>query len=185
MKADRRQVLAGAALLPLAWPGLARAADPNALSAAETLARECALARADGKGVLVEFYASWCIWCEPMNALLHDDAARSILAPRFRTLRMRVWEHRGVERARQLAGADDVFSLFAPTNAGLPFLAFLDSEGATLTTSAAPQTGNIGFPVAPHELDWLDAMLTTAAPNSTASQRTAVRAACIRLYRGR
>jgi thiol:disulfide interchange protein len=177
---------AAATLLPAAWARQAAAADPTAPGAADALARECALAAAEGKGVLVEFYASWCVWCEPMDLLLNDAAMASILRPRFRTLRMRVWERRGVERARQLAGADDVFARYAPAASGLPFLTFLDGAGQTLTSSLCPATNeNIGYPVAAAELDWLESMLATVAPESTESERDAARAACIRLYRSR
>src|SRR5262245_31725621 len=146
MRPDRRRMLAGAAaVLPSVWTTGARAADPAAPSAAEAVSRECALAANEGKGVLVEFYASWCVWCEPMDQWLHDASFTSILAPRFRTLRMRVWERRGAERARQLAGADDVFAQYAPAGSGLPFLAFLDGAGRTLISSISPATNeNIG-----------------------------------------
>lgn len=174
---------AAAALLP-AWPGRAAAADPAAATADEALAHERALAAAEGKGVLVEFYASWCVWCEPMDELLNHASVASIVRRRFRTLRMRVWERRGVERARQLAGADDIFTHYLAGGTGLPFLAFVDAEGRALTTSIAATTHeNIGYPVGADELDWLESMLATAAPGSTERQRRAARATCVRLYR--
>lgn len=185
MKPDRRSLLtAAAASAPALWLGAAFAADPDAPDAAETLARERALAAAENKGVLIEFFASWCVWCQPMDRLLHDPALTEILAPRFRILRVRVLERRGVERARQLAGANDLFVQYGLAGAGLPFLTFLNGEGRTLITSVCAQTNeNIGFPVDPHELDWFENMLAAAAPESTPAQRHAARAACARLHR--
>src|SRR5688572_11019957 len=117
MTPNRRRVLGGAAaLLPVSWTAPALAADPSAPTAAELLARERALAAAEGKGVLIEFFASWCVWCTPMDALINDDAVASILAPRYRVLRLRVLERRGPELARQLAGADDIFHQYTPAN---------------------------------------------------------------------
>ncbi len=169
---------AAATLLPAAWPTVAAAT----ATAQETLAAERAAAAAEGKGVLVEFYASWCAWCTPMDMLLSHASFTGIVGPRFRTLRMRAIEQRESQRALQLAGADEIFRDYAPGNPGLPFLVFMDAEGRTLINSVSTQTNeNVGYPVTREELGWLDTMITTVAPQATREQRLALLRTCMRL----
>jgi len=59
---------------------------------------------------------------------------------------------------------------------GLPYFAFLDSQGGMIVNSIEPaadgrKAGNIGHPYQPHEVDWFLAMLGKAAPRMTAEER--------------
>jgi hypothetical protein len=142
--------------------------------------RERQLARAEGRGVLISFYASWCAWCTPMAAVFDDPPVRRIIEPRFRVLHVRALERRDEQRALQLPGADDVFLRFAHPNVGLPFLAFLNGDGGLVASSFAGANGeNIGFPVGDADLAAFDTMMTRAAPNITARERSALRRACV------
>jgi len=176
----RRKVLVGgvATLAPAILSGGAAQA---AASAEATLARECAQADADGKRVLLVFFASWCTWCHAMDAMLADPEAAPILDRHFRLVHMRSGEHDDDQIALQLAGADDVYLRYAGEPRGLPFTAVLDANAVAVATSISTIDGNnFGFPVTDVELDGFEDMLAIAAPAMTADERTALRAACVR-----
>ncbi|MCX7359871.1 MAG: thioredoxin family protein [Alphaproteobacteria bacterium] len=179
MALSRRTLLGlGAAFAASAWPAWAQT-EP---SAAAALVNEQATAAAEGKGVLLQFYASWCGWCQPMDQLLESSVFTRVISPRFRTYRVRAIEMRENMRRQQLAGADDIYRRYAPEHSGLPFLVFIAADGRTLINSVAPATNeNIGYPVAREELDWFDTMVRTAAPQATRDERLAILRACVRL----
>lgn len=61
--------------------------------------------------------------------------------------------------------------------AGLPFFAFVDSNGKLIENSkrkAKPDDpgSNVGHPVAPEEIAWFMEMLKKGAPNMTQAERT-------------
>lgn len=58
---------------------------------------------------------------------------------------------------------------------GLPFFAFLDTNGATIVNSMRPVGGgknpqNIGHPDTPEEIDWFMVMLHKAVPQMTTAE---------------
>jgi len=62
---------------------------------------------------------------------------------------------------------------------GLPFFAFLDSQGTLLVNTMRPdgdgkKGGNIGHPFLPYEVDWFLVMLSKAAPGMTAAERDVI-----------
>ncbi len=52
----------------------------------------------------------------------------------------------------RMIGGQVIFQKYCPKNDGIPWYAFLDTEGRTLVTSDLPGTGNIGFPT--EEVDY-------------------------------
>lgn len=182
---DRRFVLAGAAAA-LLTPSLARAAPQNALAtqpdAAEMLAQERAQAAQQGKRVLVSFFASWCGWCVPMNAVFEDAAVRRVLEPRYRIIHMRALERSSARRALQFGNADRIYRSFASEqNDGLPFMVILNEDGSLCANSRSPQTHeNIGFPSADADVAWFATMLRTGAPSLSDADIAVVRDACAR-----
>ncbi|MES1200517.1 MAG: thioredoxin family protein [Pseudomonadota bacterium] len=179
---DRRKMalasLAGALAPALAWG--AETAPENVQS---VVVRECALAGAERKGVLVVFYSSWCAWCRVMDALLADPASVSAIGSRFRILHMRVLETEPRYLRQQFAGADDFYHQNAGDIDGVPFLVFLDAQGEALATTRTASGDNIGFPGTAAEYAGFDAMLARAAPDMTAQERNDVLTAARRLLK--
>jgi thiol-disulfide isomerase/thioredoxin len=175
----RRDILIGAAGL-IAPANAAAAVDDSASTA---IAAERASAAAEGKSLLIVFFASWCGWCQLMDRLLDDGRAGRVLRARFRIMHLRALERRPQMRQQQLNGADETFNAYAPTGAGLPFLVFVAADGHSLANTASmPDGTNIGFPVEPEELNAFDAMLRNAAPDITTGELATIRAACQRIY---
>lgn len=173
----RRTLLAGALLAAL--PGLGHA--KAQLTAAQEVSRQCALATAEQKALLVLFHANWCSWCRIFDAFLADPATATVMDRHFRILHMRAQEHTTENKALQLAGADEVYLRYARDTVGLPFFVVLDENERPLVTSIAPKTGeNIGFPVQPDELEAFRIMLKRAAPTISGAELAAIREACIR-----
>ena len=175
-----RRTLLGAGAAFVTNVSLAQAQTPP--NAAEALLGERAAASAEGKGVLLQFYASWCGWCQPMDELIESSAFRRVVAPRFRTYRMRAIEMRENMRNRQLAGADELYRQYAPAHSGMPFVVFIAANGDTLINSVAAATNeNIGYPVSREELDWFDTMVRTASPQATREERLAILRTAVRI----
>jgi hypothetical protein len=70
-------------------------------------------------------------------------------------------------------------TLWGGENAGLPFYAFLDSNGSMIVNSIEPsgdgrKGGNIGHPDEPHEVDWFLTMLGKAAPRMTVEEKAPI-----------
>ncbi|MGE4036883.1 MAG: thioredoxin family protein [Hyphomonadaceae bacterium] len=180
---SRRRVLAGGAA---AWcsAGVAHATAPRD-SAESVLAREAAAAAAEDKNLLVVFFASWCVWCRPMDALFDDANTGPIMARHFRILHLRVGERDRTLRAQQLSGVEAAFlRLTRPErDAGLPYLAILGGgDGRTISTTRSLVSGeNIGFPSTTADLDWFESMMRQGAPLITPAELAHVRSTCIRL----
>jgi hypothetical protein len=86
----------------------------------------------------------------------------------FVILRVAVQEH-GDKQALNNPGGDALLKRVGG-DSGLPYFAFLNSEGEVIVNSTEPGKGNIGHPFQPHEVDWFLAMLRKAATGITADE---------------
>lgn len=76
----------------------------------------------------------------------------------------------GKKVAERLRGKD--------AKGGIPWMTILDENGARLITSDGPK-GNIGCPVAAHEVDWFMQMLEKTASRMTEEDQAVVRIALV------
>lgn len=77
------------------------------------------------------------------------------------------------------AGGEEVMEKVGGKNAGLPFIAFLDSKGELIVNGRKPSPGkpagaNIGHPFEPQEIEWFMTMLEKAAPAMSATERKTI-----------
>lgn len=182
LRLDRRSVAGGlcAAGLFSAAPRAGLAAAP--LSAAETLKAELAAADAEGKTLALFAQASWCPYCKLFGILLNESAAAPVLKSYFRFFWLNVRERKPEWKAKELSGAMALFKYYSGGQQSVPFFAFLDKEGKTLSASVNASGQNIGYPTSDAELGAFDAMFAKAAPAMTNADIARVRAALVSLY---
>lgn len=177
-------IAAAALVITLAAsPLMLRAATPNAgSSAAEILQAAESQARAGHKNIMVEFGASWCINCKLYDRLLNDPSMHAILSRHFVFAAMDTGERPGNTLYADTPGGVSFENSIGGKNAGWPFLVILSTDGRPIVDSYRPdpksKTGknNIGYPVAPEEVDWFIEMLRRGAPSISQQDLTSVRA---------
>ncbi len=172
MKASRILPL----LVGLAIAGVAGASSPTS---APTLV-ETALhtAKAEHKGVLVIFHASWCGWCKQLDKSFEVPAMKAVLDKDFVILHVTVMED-PAHKADENPGGGDMMIKFGGQDAGLPFFVALGAQGQVVADSKVvspgnPKPQNMGFPTEPNEIDHFIAMLKASNPRLNAADAAAV-----------
>jgi hypothetical protein len=132
------------------------------------------IAKAGGRVVLVEFGASWCVWCTKFNAFVNAPEVKPIIAANYHVVTLTVQEAEA-KKALENPGGDTFKTKWGGARAGLPFYAFLDGAGNKLADSnAMPDGSNIGFPANAKELAAFVALIDKTAPKLSATDRKTV-----------
>lgn len=152
---------------------LASAAVAETPSADKVLGDAKAQARKERKNVLVIFHASWCGWCHKLDDMLADKAVGPKITKQYVVVHLTVDESEK-KKADENPGAAAVREKMGGAKAGLPFYAVINPKGDTLTSSVAPQTGNIGYPAAPEEITYFMSMIDKSAPKMSKDDKAAV-----------
>jgi thiol:disulfide interchange protein len=140
---------------------------PAAVLVAEAVKR----AKAEGKVVLIEFGASWCVWCKHFEALVNAPETKRVIADNFVVLNLTVRE-RDEMKALEHPGADAAMDRWGGANAGLPFYVFLDAAGRKVADSNfMPDGGNIGFPATREEVGRFMTLIDRTAPRLRPADR--------------
>jgi hypothetical protein len=121
-------------------------------------------ARREGKSVLLEESGTYCGWCRVLSRFF--DRHPDIFEAHFVPVR--------VDRSRFLHG-EEVMKQYRTTNGGIPWCAFLDTDGNKLSDWDTAD-GNMGYPTLPKEFDYLSTILKQAAPTITKQQLAEMRA---------
>jgi len=140
----------------------ARAIQP--MAAEMVVANALREAAADDKALVVEFGASWCVWCTHFQRFVESDGAGEVFRGNFVVVTLNVREEEGMTHLEHPGGAA-MMDHWGGGSAGLPFYVFLDSSGNKLADSnAMPDGTNIGFPVSEVEIERFVTLLDRTAP---------------------
>jgi hypothetical protein len=139
--------------------------------AADVVAAAVRAASAGQKAVLIEFGASWCVWCRHFDAFTHAPGVREILNRHYVIANLTVLE-RDAKKGLENPGSEAKLNEWGGAASGLPFYVFLDGTGRKIADSKVmPGGGNIGFPAVPAERDAFMRLLDRTAPTLTPTDR--------------
>ena len=171
MNADRRRVL-GIAIFLLATSVVGGFAQTKKVPAAsEVLSAALKQAKAEQKGTLVLFGASWCSWCKRLDAMIDSKEVGKLFKDNYVITHLTIQE-REEKVALENPGAQAMVDEAGGKGSGVPVYLFFDAAGKRVATSMAmPDGGNIGHPVTPEEIQAFDGLLAKSAPRMTATQR--------------
>ncbi|MGA7524028.1 MAG: thioredoxin family protein [Acidobacteriaceae bacterium] len=163
-------------------PLAARADAPNGGdSASDILHRAEDQARAEHKKILLEFGASWCVNCRLYDRFLGDPQMHALMSRAFVFVTVDTGESPRDKKHANTPGGVAFEGSVGGKDAGWPFLVILNAGGRPVVDSNRPdpksRTGksNIGYPVAPEEIDWFVEMLHRGAPSLSSDDRSQVR----------
>jgi thioredoxin-related protein len=134
---------------------------------------KAALQQAGGenKTVFLIFHASWCGWCKRLDAALESPNVKKIMKDHYVITHLVVMESAAM-KALENPGGNEMMGEYGGAKSGLPFYAFLNSEGNKIADSnVMPQDQNIGYPGTPEEIVAFEKLLKQTAPRMTDDQR--------------
>ncbi|HEX4517683.1 MAG TPA: thioredoxin family protein [Polyangiaceae bacterium] len=146
-------------------------------AAKDVVAAAVNLAAAGKKVVLVEFGASWCVWCRSFDAFVHAPETAATIGDNYVVVNLTVQERDADKKRLENPGGEALMDAWDGTDAGLPFYVFVNAAGEKIADSNVMKDGsNVGFPGTDEELRVFTGLLDATAPRLTAGGRRAITA---------
>ena len=147
--------------------------------AEEIFAGARAQAAEQHKNVFIIFGASWCGPCHELESFLANTQVNPIIAKHFVIARVTIAEEFGGNPKLNNPGGEKLFRKLGGEWGKVPFFAFVDPEGELIINSRKPakkkgDSGDIGFPTEPDEIDWFLTMLRKGAPGLSPEDARAI-----------
>lgn len=136
-------------------------------SSKELIVKASQDAAKSGKNVLVIFHASWCGWCHRFDKFLDTTEEGKMVKNGLEVVHVTVLEdpkHKADENEGGLALMEEL----GGKNAGLPFMAILDSKTGKMVVNSmmkgkGDKLSNTGYPAQPEEIAHFNTMLEKGA----------------------
>jgi len=133
--------------------GIVSAQDLTPKAANEIMKSAFSQSKLEGKNVFLIFHASWCSWCKRLEKAINSAELKEIFENNFVITYLDVLE-RG-EKIGQLEnpGGKEIMAKLGGEKSGLPFYAFLDSQGKLIANSnVMDKESSIGYPGSEEEI---------------------------------
>jgi thioredoxin-related protein len=135
-------------------------------TADEVLKPVYAKATKENKKVLLIFHASWCSWCQKMDASLADNSIKGSIDKAYEIAHLTVYESNGKKNLEN-PGALELLTKFGGADQGLPYWFVLDASGNKLFDSQYKPGSNTGCPASEEEVNYFIGVLQKTAKLTT------------------
>jgi len=141
-------------------------------SATDLMAEAKFKAVAEHKNIFIRFGSSACGWCRKLDKILEVEEVHQVFEKYFVPVTLVVMEN---DETKINPGGKELLEQLGGLRSGLPFFAFVDSEGKMIVSSNTDgKSGNIGCPATKAEIEWFLKMIRKAAPDVTDTELKAI-----------
>ncbi len=132
------------------------------VSADDVLAAALKRATAESKKIFLYFGAPWCPYCHKLDDYLARSEVAEVFDKFFVAVKIDVDRTTGGKKVDAKYRGDE--------QGGLPYFAVLDAKGKKLADAHDAKGENVGFPVAPHEIEHFMKVMGEQAPKMSKKQ---------------
>ena len=155
--------------------GIISAQDTKPLQADDIMKSAYKQANDESKNVLLIFHASWCSWCKRLDKAMNSDELKKIFEDNYVITHLDVLERNEKIDLLENPGGKKFMAKLGGEKSGLPFYAFLDSDGKMISNSnVMDKESNIGYPGSEEEIETFGKLLKSSAKNLSDEQFTTI-----------